>query len=54
MRASVATTQPKGHRQSGRSSEENDQNDQWNGRRLVQLETIEYESTFTGNETTEK
>ena len=51
---SVATTQPKGHRQPGRSSEENDQNDQWNGRRWVQLETIEDEATFTGDETTEK
>ena len=29
----VATTQPKGHRQPGRSSEENDQDDQWNRRR---------------------
>ena len=45
LRTSVATTQPKGHRQPGRSSEENDQNDQWN---------IEGEATFTGNETTEK
>ena len=27
LRTSVATTQPKGHRQPGRSSEENDQND---------------------------
>ena len=33
LRTSVATTQPKGHRQPGRSSEENDQDDQWNGRR---------------------
>ena len=45
LRTSVATTQPKGHRQPGRSSEENDQHDQWN---------IEGEATFTGNETTEK
>ena len=33
LRTSVATTQPKGHRQPGRSSEENDQDDQWNRRR---------------------
>ena len=54
MRTSVATTQPKGHRQPGRSSEEDDQDYQWNGRRLVQRETIEDEATLTGNETTEK
>ena len=33
LRTSMATTQPKGHRQPGRSSEENDQDVQWNGRR---------------------